>query len=322
MNQTVQQLSASRKGILATDSTKGIIRRFEAAGLTFAPELDKRYKELLFNTNNLENYISGVILNDSNIKIGLGEILKQKGIEIGIKVDEGLESFNNTDEQITKGLEVLSERLENYKKYGATFTKWRGVFNISDIHPSDNFISENLRRMADYAKLVQDKGMVPIVEPEVLYDGNHTNARCEEVTTKVLKKLFDILKEKDVNLTNLILKSNMVLPGKDSGVTMMPLEVSNSTLRTLQNSVPNDVPLIVFLSGGQTSEQAIFNLNEIVKLNIEKKFGGWDLTFSFERALQEGVLDVWCGKEENVSKAQEVFSNRLQKVSKARIGEL
>jgi len=183
-------------------------------------------------------------------------------------------------------------------------------------------VVNELERMADYAKLVQDKGMVPIVEPEVLYDGNHTNARCEEVTTKVLKKLFDILKEKDVNLTNLILKSNMVLPGKDSGVTMMPLEVSNSTLRTLQNSVPNDVPLIVFLSGGQTSEQAIFNLNEIVKLNIEKKFGGWDLTFSFERALQEGVLDVWCGKEENVSKAQEVFSNRLQKVSKARIGEL
>lgn len=322
MNETVQKLIAPYKGILAADGTNGIIKRFEASGITFTPELDKKYKELLFNTNELERYISGVILNDKNIKEGLGEILKQKEIEVGIKVDMGLESFNNTDEMVTKGLDGLSERLEEYKKLGATFTKWRMVVKITDNFPSEPFLTESLSRMADYAKTVQDKGMTPIVEPEVLLDGNHTNTRCEEITTKTLKKLFEALKEKEVDLDNLILKASMVIPGKESGVIVMPLEVSNSTLRTLQNSVPVEVPGIVFLSGGQTADSATFNLNEIAKLNKDKKFGPWDLTFSFERALQEGVLSVWLGKDENVGKAQEVFVERLQKVSKARQGEL
>lgn len=322
MNQTVQKLIAPYKGILAADGTNGIIKRFEAAGLTFTPDLDIKYKKLLFSTNNLEKVISGVILNDKNIKEGLGELLKQKGIEIGIKVDMGLESFNGTDEQVTKGLEGLAERLEEYKKLGATFTKWRAVYKISDIYPSVNLIEESLSRMADYAKTVQDHGMVPIVEPEVMLEGKHTNTRCEEITTKVLKRLFEILKEKNVDLSSLILKASMVIPGNKSGVIVMPLEVSNSTLRTLQNSVPNEVNGIVFLSGGQTADQATFNLNEIAKLNKDKKFGGWDLTFSFERALQEGVLPAWGGKDENVAIAQEVFLERLQKVSLARQGEL
>lgn len=322
MNQTVHNLSQPYKGIFAADGTNGIIKRFEAVGLTFTPELDKKYKELLFTTNGIESYISGVILNDTNIKAGLGEILKTKGIEVGIKVDGGLESFDNTEEQITKGLEGLSERLDEYKKLGASFTKWRAVYKISDIYPSDSLIDESLFRMADYAKVVQDHGIVPIVEPEVLLEGNHTNTRCEEITTKILKRLFEVLKEKDVDLESLVLKASMVIPGNKSGVIVMPLEVSNSTLRTLQNSVPNEVSLIVFLSGGQTADSATFNLNEIAKLNKDKKFGDWDLTFSFERALQEGVLPVWSGKEENKEKAQEVFLDRLAKVSKARMGEL
>ena len=176
--------------------------------------------------------------------------------------------------------------------------------------------------MADYAKIVQDHGMIPIVEPEVLLDGNHTNTRCEEITTKVLKRLFEILNEKSVILGDLILKASMVIPGNKSGVIVMPLEVSNSTLRTLQNSVPSEVKGIVFLSGGQTADQATFNLNEIVKLNKSKQFGSWDLTFSFERALQEGVLSAWGGNDENMTIAQQVFTDRLQKVSKARMGEL
>ncbi len=322
MNETVQKLLAPSKGILAADGTNGIVKRFEAVGLTFTPELDKKYKELLFKTNGLENYISGVILNDANIKAGLGEILKRKGIEVGIKVDGGLEIFNDTDEQITKGLEDLAERLVDYKRLGAVFTKWRAVYKISDIYPSDGLIEESLSRMAVYAKMVQDCGLVPIVEPEVLLEGNHTNTRCEEITTKVLKRLFEVSREKNVDLSSLILKASMVIPGNKSGVIVMPLEVSNSTLRTLQNSVPSEVQGIVFLSGGQTADSATFNLNEITKLNLGKKFGSWDLTFSFERALQEGVLSAWVGKDENILKAQEVFLDRLQKVCLARQGEL
>lgn len=329
MNQTVHNLLRSYKGILAADeSTPSITKRFASLGLTSTPELNKAYRAMLFTASDIEKYVSGVILFEETLKqstddgLLLTEILKNKGIEVGIKVDQGLESFNDTDEMVTKGLEGLSERLEEYKKLGATFTKWRMVVKITDNFPSEPFLIESLNRMADYAKIVQDNGMTPIVEPEVLLDGNHTNTRCEEITTKTLKKLFEVLKIKNVDLDNLILKTSMVIPGKESGVIVMPLEVSNSTLRTLQNSVPTEVPLIVFLSGGQTPDQSTFNLNEINKLNIDKKFGPWELSFSFGRALQEEALKVWCGKEENIINAQKVFIDRLQKVSLARQGEL
>lgn len=323
MNETVQKLLAPYKGILAADeSTPSITKRFESLGLVSTPELNKEYRTMLFTTPDIEKYISGVILFDETIKQGLGETLKQRGIEVGIKVDQGLESFNGTEEQVTKGLEGLGDRLEEYKKLGATFTKWRMAAKITDNYPSDPFLKESLTRMADYAKLVQDNGMVPIVEPEVLLDGKHTNTRCEEITTKTLRALFEILKEKNVDLDNLILKASMVIPGKDSGVIVMPLEVSNSTLRTLQNSVPVEVPLIVFLSGGQTPDQSTFNLNEISKLNKGKQFGPWELSFSFGRALQEETMKEWSGKLENIENAQKVFLDRLQKVSKARQGEL
>ncbi len=323
MNQTVHNLLQPYKGILAADeSTPSITKRFANLGLTSTPELNKKYREMLFTTPDIEKYISGVILFDETIKQDLGEILKQKGIEVGIKVDMGLEGFNDTDEQVTKGLEGLGERLEEYKKLGATFTKWRAVFKITDNFPSDSFLTENVMRLVDYAKLVQEKGMTPIVEPEVLLDGKHTNTRCEEITTKTLKKLFEVLKEKGVDLDNLILKASMVIPGNESGVIVMPLEVSNSTLRTLKNSVPTEVNGIVFLSGGQTPDQATFNLNEINKLNMGKKFGTWELSYSFGRALQEEAMKEWSGKSENVTKAQIIFIERLQKVSKARQGEL
>ena len=323
MNQTVQNLLQPYKGILAADeSTPSITKKFANVGLISTPELNKKYREMLFTTPDIEKYISGVILFDETIKQGLGEVLSDKGILVGIKVDEGLESFNDTEEKVTKGLEGLSERLDIYKNLGAMFTKWRMVVKISDVYPSDAFLTEDLGRMADYAKLVQEKGMTPIVEPEILLDGNHTNTRCEEITTKTLKRLFEILKDKNVDLTNLILKASMVIPGKESGVIVMPLEVSNSTLRTLQNSVPTEVPLIVFLSGGQTSDQSIFNLNEIAKLNKDKKFGPWDLSFSFGRALQDEALVAWGGKDENVKSAQDVFLEVLKKTSSARQGEL
>lgn len=323
MNNTAQRLLTSHKGILAADeSTPSITKKFESVGLVSTPELNKKYREMLFTTPDIEKYISGVIFFDETIKQGLGEVLKGKGIVVGIKVDQGLEKYKDTDQKITKGMDGLKERLEEYKKLGAEFTKWRAVFNISDLYPTDEFITDNLKLMANYAKTVQEVGLLPIVEPEVLYDGNHTNTRCEEVTTKVLKRLFEILKENSVDLNNLILKTNMVMPGKDSGVVVMPLEVSNATLRTFSNSVPNDVPGIVFLSGGQTTEQSIFNLNEIVKLNLEKRIGNWDLSFSFGRALQQDALTIWNGKDENIGDAQAVFVEVLKKTSKARMGEL
>lgn len=323
MQATLQKLLTPHKGILAADeSTPSVTKRFAGIGLVSTPELNKEYRSLLFATPDIEKYISGVILFDETIKQGLGKILQEKGIEVGIKVDEGLEKFNDTEEQVTKGLEGLSERLDQYKEMGATFTKWRAVYKISDIYPSDALIEESLSRMADYAKAVQDHQMVPIVEPEILLDGNHTNTRCEEITTKILKRLFEVLKEKNVSLDDLILKASMVIPGNKSGVIVMPLEVSNATLRTLQNSVPQEVNGIVFLSGGQTPDQATFNLNEMSKLNKDKKFGKWELSFSFGRALQEEAMKEWAGKPENIDAAQKTFSERLQKVSLARQGEL
>jgi len=323
MNSTVQSLLASYKGILAADeSTNTITKRLAALNLTSTPELNKKYREMLFITPDFEKYISGVILFDETIKQGLGKILEEKGVIPGIKVDEGLEDFNGTEEQVTKGLEGLSARLDEYKLLGAKFTKWRAVIKISDIYPSEAFLDETLGRMAKYAKLVQEKDMTPIVEPEVLLDGNHTTTRCEEIMTKTLKKLFEILKNENVDLENVILKSSMVLPGKDSGVTVMPLEVSNATLRTFKNSVPNETGGIVFLSGGQTPDQATNNLNEIVKLNKDNQFGSWNISFSYSRALQSEAMEAWAGKDENIKSAQEVFLKRMMLVSKARMGEL
>ncbi len=323
MNQTIQNLLQPFKGILAADeSTPSITKRFASLGLTSTPELNKEYRTMLFSTPDIEKYVSGVILYEETLKQGLGDLLKQKGIEVGIKVDMGLDKFNDSDEQITKGLEGLQTRLDEYKKLGATFTKWRAVYKITDYYPSEKLIEESLSIMADYAKAVQDAGMVPIVEPEVLLEGNHTNTRCEEITTKIFRKLFEVLSQKNVKLDEMILKASMVIPGKESGVIVMPLEVSNSTLRTLQNSIPAEVPGIVFLSGGQTPDDATFNLNEMAKLNIGKSFGPWELSFSYGRALQEEAMKEWSGKSENILKAQLVFSERLQKVSKARQGEL
>lgn len=320
MKDTAQKLVASPKGILAADeSTKTITKRFASVGLTSTPDLNKKYREVLFTTPGIEEYISGVILYDETIKQGLGEILKEKGIIPGIKVDEGLEPFGEGEEEVTKGLEKLPERLKEYLGMGAKFTKWRGVFRISDIYPTDSLLEENLGRMVKFAKISQTMGLVPIVEPEVLLDGNHTTAKCEEVETKVLKLLFAKLVAEGVALLSLILKTSMVLPGKDNGVKTAPLEVAKATVRTLLNSVPQEVAGVVFLSGGQPPDQATCNLNE-----IEKNLDGisFPISFSFARALQEEALKVWCGLDENIKAAQEIFINRARQVSLARKGEL
>ena len=320
MEDTIQKLLAPGKGLLAADeSTKTISKRFESLGLISTPELNKKYREMLFNTPGIENYISGVILFDESVRQNLHQILINKNIVPGIKVDEGLAPFNNSEEQVTKGLDSLDVRLKEYSSLGLKFTKWRGVFKISDKYPSDAFFEENLTRMAKFAKISQENNMVPIIEPEVLLEGNHTTTRSSETLDETLTKLFEKLKLENVDLTKVIVKTSMALPGPESGVVALPLEVANATLRALKKSVPNEVPGIVFLSGGQTPDQATLNLNEIVKL---KSGVSWQLSFSFSRALQEEAMKEWSGKNENITSAQQVFFSRLERVSKARNGQL
>ncbi|OGM84336.1 hypothetical protein A2421_02245 [Candidatus Woesebacteria bacterium RIFOXYC1_FULL_43_18] len=320
MEETIKKLFAPGKGILAADeSTHTIEKRFATLGLTSTPELNKKYREMLFNTSGIENYLGGVILFDESVRQNLHNILQEKDIIPGIKVDGGLESFNGSEEQITKGLDGLDTRLKEYSVLGLKFTKWRAAVRISDIFPTDAFLEEDLNRMAQFAKISQITGFTPIVEPEVQLDGNHTTTRCAEVSVKVCRILFEKLNIAGIDLKNLILKTNMVLPGKDSGVKAAPLEVAEVTLRSLKQSVPPEVGGIVFLSGGQTPDEATNNLNEIVKRRGDCP---WPLSFSFSRALQEETMRQWSGKDENIEYAQNTFLDRLIKVSKARKGEL
>ena len=320
MEETIKKLFAPGKGILAADeSTHTIEKRFATLGLTSTPELNKKYREMLFNTSGIENYLGGVILFDESVRQNLHNILQEKDIVPGIKVDGGLESFNGSEEQITKGLDGLDTRLKEYSVLGLKFTKWRAAVRISDIFPTDAFLEEDLNRMAQFAKISQITGFTPIVEPEVQLDGNHTTTRCAEVSVKVCRILFEKLNIAGIDLKNLILKTNMVLPGKDSGVKAAPLEVAEVTLRSLKQSVPPEVGGIVFLSGGQTPDEATNNLNEIVKRRGDCP---WPLSFSFSRALQEETMRQWSGKDENIEHAQNTFLDRLIKVSKARKGEL
>jgi len=320
VEETIKKLFAPGKGILAADeSTHTIEKRFATLGLTSTPELNKKYREMLFNTSGIENYLGGVILFDESVRQNLHNILQEKDIVPGIKVDGGLESFNGSEEQITKGLDGLDTRLKEYSVLGLKFTKWRAAVRISDIFPTDAFLEEDLNRMAQFAKISQITGFTPIVEPEVQLDGNHTTTRCAEVSVKVCRILFEKLNIAGIDLKNLILKTNMVLPGKDSGVKAAPLEVAEVTLRSLKQSVPPEVGGIVFLSGGQTPDEATNNLNEIVKRRGDCP---WPLSFSFSRALQEETMRQWSGKDENIEYAQNTFLDRLIKVSKARKGEL
>jgi fructose-bisphosphate aldolase class I len=325
MKETAQKLIAPGKGILAADeSTKTITERFKAIGIESTPELNRKYREMLVTTSGIENYLGGIILFDETVNQSVQgkpfpKYLMEKGIVPGIKVDEGLEPFNGTEEKITKGIETLDERLKKYKELGLKFTKWRAVISISDIYPSDPFLNENMELLANFAEISQKNDFVPIVEPEILLSGNHTTTRCDEIETKVLQILFEKISHKEVDLGSLLLKTSMVLPGKDSGVKAEPLEVANATLRALGKSVPSEVCGIVFLSGGQDPDEATNNLNEIVKL---KKDAPWEISFSFARALQEEVMNAWGGKDENIIVAQEKFIQRLEKVSYARNGKL
>ncbi len=325
LDRTIKKLLSTNKGILAADeSYKTIEKRFSKIHLISNFENRRDYRELLFSTKNLEKYISGVILFQETFfqinhqGIDFRKILKQKSIVIGIKVDEGLDILNK-QEKITRGLAGLDYKLKMYYKLGARFAKWRAVFVINkhlDL-PSDKAILLNAKNMAVYALACQKNGLVPIIEPEVLAYGNHSLNDSYQATKKVLLVFFQVLQQAKVDLKRLLLKVNMITPGLKTR-NWRSDKIAKYTLKCLQETVPEIVPGIVFLSGGQAEEQARKNLAKINKLNKTKHI----YSFSFGRALQNSALYVWHGKTKNIKIAQQRFLKTCRLMSKANQGKI
>ena len=325
--QIITQLLARGKGILAADESIGTCdKRFEKYGVAKTPEMRRAWRELLFSTSHIEHGLSGVILFDETIRqktsggVPFAEFLARRGILPGIKVDQKTELLaGSPHEEITKGLEGLPERLAEYEKMGARFAKWRAVIQIGEGLPTERCLLENAKRLAKYAKDCQDAGLVPILEPEVLLDGTHTLVQNEEVLTEALQVVFDEARKAKVNLSALILKSSMALPGKESGEQASTAQVAEATVHALAASVPKEVPGIVFLSGGQSPEDATTRLNEVVR-RAERQHAPWHLSFSYSRALQDPVLAAWAGRDENRATAQAIFEKRVNETARASTG--
>ena len=304
------------KGILAADeSTNTIKKRFSSINVESNEETRCFYRDTLFSTPDISKYISGVILFEETFfqKNSNNESLKEKLENIncypGIKIDQGLEVFNkNSNETYTKGIETLDERLKPFAKNGVKFTKWRAVINIGKNIPSKQCIEKNSSLLAEYALISQNNKLVPIVEPEVIMDGEHNIDKCYEVTKETLNQVFNSLKEKNVDLKGMLLKPNMIVPGDKSGEKLNIKEIAEKTLACLTKTVPEEVPGIVFLSGGLSSVNATMILNEINKLNSTS----WNLSFSYGRALQEDALKMWAGKSENKNVVQNIFLHRAK----------
>jgi fructose-bisphosphate aldolase class I len=318
---TAHHLLRSGKGILAADESDGSAdKRLEQHGIKTGPEMRRKYRDLFLSAPGIEQYLSGVILYEETLhqKAGDGtpfaELLLKKGIIPGIKVDQGLEPFpEGGDEHITKGLIGLPERLTEFRaKYSTGFTKWRALITIDGTRlPTPQAIVENARRLASYALEAQKAGMVPLVEPEVLLDGPHSRVRSKEVLSQVIRTLVSALEDQGVDVSGVILKTSMVISGSKSGKTDTPEEVAADTLDVLLEDVPRDMGGVVFLSGGQSTEQATENLRAIEELARERN-APWHLTFSYARALQDEALTIWQGKDENIDAAREAFLKRLK----------
>jgi len=327
LNQTAKQMVAPHKGILAADeSTPTIGKRFAKINVENIEENRHAYRELLFTASNMGEYISGVILYDETIRQRASDgqtfvtVLEKQSVLPGIKVDEGTEALpESPNEVVTKGLEGLPKRLPEYVNMGAKFCKWRAVIKIGENIPTDNCIQINAERLAKYAKLCQENNLVPIVEPEVLMDGNHTIEKCYEVTKKTLLTVFGELKKSGVAFGGMVLKPNMVLSGTECEKQAGAKEVAEMTVKCLKETVPAEMPGIVFLSGGQSEEFACETLNEINKLSVDCP---WQLSFSYGRALQASTLKAWGGKSENVGVAQEAFLKQARLTSLSRSGKL
>ena len=319
------KLVAPGKGILAADESSGTIeKRLKSINVPSTEENRRMYREILFTTKGAGEFISGVILFDETIRQKsrdgrtFVEVLEQQGIVPGIKVDNGAKAMANfPGEKITEGLDGLRDRLAEYRQLGARFAKWRAVVAIGDGIPTRTCIDANAEALARYAALCQEGDLVPIVEPEVLMDGDHTIERYFEVTEQTLRSVFDSLAEHRIVLEGMLLKPNMVLSGKDCPQQASVQEVAEATVRCLKHVVPAAVPGIVFLSGGQTDQQATEHLNAMNRIaNLP-----WQLSFSYGRALQAPVLKAWKGDSAKVAAAQQAFHHRAWCNSKARFGQ-
>ena len=325
LNQTMEEMLQTGKGILAADESSGTIgKRFASISVENTEDNRRKYRVLLAETKNLEEYINGVILYEETFShandqgIAIAELFAKKGIVPGIKVDKGLVDLPNSDnEKVTQGLDGLQERLLQYKQLGARFAKWRNVYSISEMTPSMSAIKSGAENLARYAATCQAVGIVPIVEPEVLMDGDHSIEQCAEVCEIVLHELFHALFIHQVSLDHMILKPSMVTSGKDHKPFSDPETVADFTISVFRNNVPAAVPTINFLSGGQTPQQATANLQAINGIGEQP----WLLSFSYGRALQEDCLKAWGGQDANIAKAQAALLKRAQLNSMAAMGE-
>jgi fructose-bisphosphate aldolase, class I len=318
------QIVADGKGILAADESDGTIKkRFDSIGIESTAETRRQYRELLFTTEGAEEFIGGVILFDETIRqkasngTPFSKLLESKGIVPGIKVDTGAKPLALAEgETITEGLDGLRERLAEYRELGARFAKWRAVITIGKDIPSEYCIWANAHALARYATLCQESGLVPIVEPEVLMDGDHTIDRSFHVTSHTLHAVFTELRDQRVHPEGILLKPNMVLPGYESAEQVSDEEIARQTVRCFRRHVPAAVPGIVFLSGGQSEEEATRRLNAINAIGPHP----WKVSFSYGRALQAAALKAWGGHEENVEAAQRAYFHRAKMNSAAQTG--
>lgn len=319
------RMVAPGKGILAADESTGTIqKRLDSIDVACTEDNRRAYRQLLFTTAGAGEHISGVILFDETLRqagddgVPFAKLLWDKGILPGIKVDAGAKDLaGSPGEKVTEGLDGLRERLAEYVELGAAFTKWRAVIDIGASIPSRACLEANAHALARYAALSQEAGLVPIVEPEVLMDGGHDMERCREVTEAALQLTFQELFQQNVLLEGMVLKPNMVLPGKQCGQRNSVEEVAEMTVKVLRRQVPGAVPGIAFLSGGQTEEEATAHLSAMNALGPQP----WQLSFSFGRALQASALQAWRGRPENVPTAQAAFAHRAKMNGLARSGD-
>ena len=325
LNKIALKILSNNKGILAADESNGTMtKRLDAVNVPSTQENRLLFRETLFSSKNMKECIGGVILYDETINQisssgkTIPSMISETGAVPGIKVDTGAKVLaNSPEEKITEGLDGLRERLKKYYELGARFTKWRGVYNISEKYPSKLAINSNAHALARYSTLVQECGMVPIVEPEVLMDGNHSSDDCLNKTSEVIKKCFDELILHKVDLTGIILKPNMILAGNKSKNKISNEEVSTKTLECLKNSVPKEVPGIAFLSGGQSEIEATENLNLINKNNNTN----FIMTYSYGRALQQSALKFWAKNTKDIQGTQDVFNHRAKMCTLAAQGK-
>lgn len=319
LHTVAKQLVAKGKGIFATDAHGSLEKRLGKVGIAFTPENRLAFRKMLYTTPGLGEYLAGVIMNNESVRIPelIGYLIKA-GIMPGIKVDEGYGPMpESPNEKIVKGLDGLADRFKEYVGMGAKFAKWRAVITIGDDLPTDLNLNQQAKDLTSYALLSQEAGLTPIVEPESVMEGKHSMARCAEVTEHVLKTVFHELKAGGVDFKGMILKPNFVVPGKESGEQVTPVQVAHATIKVLKAVVPHEVPGISFLSGGLSELDATANLNAVNQIGELP----WHVTFSFERALQGSILEAWQGKPENVPAAQAKLLHRAKMNSLASMGK-